>query len=109
MYQYKELYILDFSRVSNLEEIHKIIKESLDFPDHYGKNMDAFWDCLTDMITDPYVHIELRGIEHIQSLFPKETQMILDIMKDFKHYSDDDYRDKIKIEIIIGNAKHEIH
>jgi RNAse (barnase) inhibitor barstar len=28
------------------------IGRALDFPDHYGQNLDALWDCLTDL-TEP--------------------------------------------------------
>ncbi len=41
MYQYKELYTLDFLKVNYLGEVHKIIKEELDFPDYYGENISA--------------------------------------------------------------------
>ncbi len=29
---------------------NEIIKKEFDFPDYYGANWDAFWDCLTDMV-----------------------------------------------------------
>ncbi len=109
MYQYKELYTLDFSKVHYLGEVHQIIKDELDFPDYYGMNWDALWDCLTDMITDPTIHIELIGIERIQHLFPKHTKLILETFKDLKHYENDYYIEKIKIEIVIGETRYEIH
>ncbi len=109
MYQYKELYTLDFSKVKYLGEVHRIIKKELDFPDHYGENAGALWDCLTDMITDPMVHIELLGIERIRRLFPTDTEMILSTFKDFKHCFNDRYCGKIKIEIVIGDARYEIN
>lgn len=28
---------------------HKYIKEALDFPDYYGENLDALYDCLCDL------------------------------------------------------------
>ena len=58
MYQFKELYTLDFSKVNYINEVHQIIKDELDFPDYYGMNWSAFWDCLTDMVGDP-IHIEI--------------------------------------------------
>ena len=50
MYQYKDLYTIDFRDVQNYAEVHLIIREALGFPDYYGCNWDAFWDCLTDMV-----------------------------------------------------------
>ena len=28
---------------------HKYLKKALDFPDYYGNNLDALYDCLTDI------------------------------------------------------------
>ncbi|MBE6535670.1 MAG: hypothetical protein E7677_03510 [Ruminococcaceae bacterium] len=107
MYQFKELYTLDFSKVNHIYDIHQIIKDELDFPDYYGMNWDAFWDCLTDMIGDP-IHIELIGMERVQNKFPRHAQIVLETLKDFKHLDNDDYKDQIKIEIVIGEARYEI-
>ncbi len=76
MYQYKERYTLDFSKVTGMDEVHQIIKEELDFPDYYGRNMDALWDCLTDMVGDP-LHIELIGFERMQRFFLKMQRLFL--------------------------------
>ena len=45
-------YIVDFSKVKHYIEIHEVLKRDLDFPDYYGGNTDALWDCLTDMLGD---------------------------------------------------------
>ena len=44
MYEYKNPYILDFRNIQYYGEIHKIVKEVMDFSDYYGENWDAFWD-----------------------------------------------------------------
>lgn len=31
------------------EEAHAYLKETFAFPEHYGKNLDALHDCLTEM------------------------------------------------------------
>jgi ribonuclease inhibitor len=38
---------------SNADELHLLLKERLKLPDHYGKNLDALWDCLTGWIKLP--------------------------------------------------------
>ena len=35
--------------------IHRILKETLGFPDYYGENLDALYDCLTDIREDTAV------------------------------------------------------
>lgn len=42
------------SGVSDESSFHERIAVSLGFPDHYGRNLDALWDCLTDVV-DPVV------------------------------------------------------
>ena len=73
LYEYRDPYIIDFTGVKYYLQIHEIIKEALDFPDYYGKNWDAFWDCLTDMVGDP-LHIEIYGLCPSPTLLPKQKQ-----------------------------------
>ena len=80
MYRFKEIYKLDFSKVNYINEVHQIIKDELDFPDYYGMNWYAFWDCLTDMVGDP-IHIELIEMERVQNKFPHHAKIMLDILK----------------------------
>ena len=41
--------ILDASRLRERGAAHEYLKVRLSFPDYYGKNLDALYDCLTDM------------------------------------------------------------
>ena len=68
MYEFKELYTIDFSNVKHYMEIHFIIQKALDFPDYYGGSLDALWDCLTDMVGRP-VHVQIIGLEVIEKIF----------------------------------------
>ncbi len=36
-------------RVTSEPELHESLAEALSFPDYYGKNWDAFRDCLSDL------------------------------------------------------------
>ncbi|MBE6562616.1 MAG: hypothetical protein E7660_02645 [Ruminococcaceae bacterium] len=38
--------VLDLTGCKYWHELHKRIKKTLEFPDYYGENLDAFWDCI---------------------------------------------------------------
>jgi len=44
---------LNGKHITSQETFHKEIKRVLDFPDYYGENLDALWDCLTSWIDLP--------------------------------------------------------
>ena len=48
---------LDFGNISNKEEMHKYLAEKFEFPDYYGKNLDALFECLTDIAEPTAVNI----------------------------------------------------
>jgi len=104
MYEYRDPYIIDFTNVKHYLQVHEIIKEALDFPDYYGKNWDAFWDCITDMAGEP-VHIEIYGFDVLEERFPGTGQKLIKILTRFKHYADDKYIDDIHISIIDGKTE----
>ncbi len=104
MYEYKDLYTIDFTNVKYYIEMHYAIRDGLDFPDYYGCNWDAFWDCLRDMIGDP-VHIEIIGLDVIERRFDGAAEKIVEILKEFNHCVDDEYVDKIHIEIVSGKTR----
>ena len=104
MYEYRDPYIIDFSNLKTHWDIHRIIKEGLDFPDYYGCNWSAFWDCLTDMYGDP-IHIEIIGLEVIERKFGDSAKKMIEILKRFKHYANDRFSDSIKIEIVSGETR----
>ena len=107
MYQYKDLYTIDFSKVEYYIQMHKIIQEALDWPDYYGCNWDAFWDCLTNMVGRP-VHIEIIGLDAVEQKFGDEVKTMVDILKEFKHYHNDKYSNDIKIEIVTKSRRLEL-
>ena len=82
-------YIIDFREVKYYLEMHAIIWKSLDFPDYYGCNWDAFWDCLTDMYGDP-IHIEIIGLDMIERKFDDSASKMIELLKDFKHFGNDE-------------------
>lgn len=55
--------ILDFTGCKSYNQFHLILKKAFGFPDYYGKNWDALWDCLGDIF--PYAKenylVEVHG------------------------------------------------
>ena len=39
-------YTLDLSNVADREQLHELLKQNLDMPDWYGRNLDALFDVL---------------------------------------------------------------
>ncbi len=52
---------VDFTNCRYLGEIHQTLKECLNFPDYYGENLDALFDCL-DYFTNENVKITIVGL-----------------------------------------------
>ena len=40
--------IINCSTIREKEDLHRLFRETLCFPDWYGNNLDALYDCLTD-------------------------------------------------------------
>ena len=99
MYQYKEKYTIDFTKVNSYLEMHFVIRQALDWPDYYGCNWDAFWDCLTNMVGRP-IHIEIIGLDVVERKFDDAAKTMVDILREFKHYENDAFIEDIKIEIL---------
>ena len=59
------------------------------------------------MVGDP-IHIEIVGMETVQRKFPRHAQIMLETLKELKHWNNDKYKDQIKIEIVIGEARYEL-
>ncbi len=40
--------IIDGNEIETRDMLHDILSKALDFPEWYGRNLDALYDCLTD-------------------------------------------------------------
>lgn len=102
--------IVHLKSITTPDDFHSRIKEALGFPDFYGKNFDAFIDCLSSveegegmmsvfLVKGESLVLELRGWKEFEENTPE-------IAKSFKecvvHVNTrlDDYGDENKIELI---------
>ncbi len=66
---------LDFTGCRYLGEIHRILKEQFDFPDYYGENLSALWDCMSDYC-DENTHIYIKGLSDLPNEFDEYMKKI---------------------------------
>ena len=64
--------IIDGKKIKTKEELHAFFKKELEFPDYYGENLDAFWDCLTDAMTDYSIFIKWINFKESKKIFGSE-------------------------------------
>ena len=57
---------LKLDKFSGKNEIHNYLKKKMKFPDYYGENLDALFDCLTDISTDTAVDIKYDADNELQ-------------------------------------------
>ena len=94
-YRYK----VDFSDVKHFIEIHEVLKRDLDFPDYYGGNLDALWDCITDQLLSGITYIEIFNIKHIAK-FSNYDVKLKDVFKEAKHAYNGKYSDNFFVTIV---------
>ena len=59
---------LDGNILADIAQVHDYLKEMLEFPEYYGKNLDALYDCLTDLSD---VEITITAPEEDGAIFQK--------------------------------------
>lgn len=97
MYEYKNPYIIDFTDVKYYGEVHQIIKEAFDFPDYYGENWDAFWDCITDIVDEDPFNIHIYGYENLKNKFPSSAKTFSELLEDMRHFNNDRYVNNVSV------------
>lgn len=67
--------ILDALKMKESEETHKYLKEMLKLPEYYGFNLDALYDCLTDV---GELVLEITNCEEAGEYFSRVLKVMLD-------------------------------
>lgn len=58
---------LDARKLTNKADSHAYLKKCLDFPEYYGENLDALYDCLTDL---PPTEIFIQNVKNAGNFYP---------------------------------------
>ena len=72
--------MLDCRFMTAKKEAHEYIAGKLGFPDHYGKNLDALYDCLTEFCRDTLIVIRYASV--IEANLGEYGKNLLNTFKD---------------------------
>ncbi len=79
-HRYQNTLEIDLASVRTSEELHVLLYEAFQFPDYYGKNWDAFDECIGD--TQLPSLIEITGLEVLRSCLPRDAELLSTCLKD---------------------------
>ena len=74
---------LKLAAVETGDELHAMLAERLGFPGYYGRNWDAFWDCVSDLEQSltPIV-LRLRGWDELHLRLPGDAEILRQCLGD---------------------------
>ena len=82
---------VDLAHCQSYWEMHERFRQALDWPDFYGQNWDAFWDCLTGFMERP-AFIRITGVDSAGQDVRDAMSMAQKILQEAKtEYGDIDY------------------
>ncbi len=71
--------VLDGKKMTSKEEAHAYLKKAFGFPEYYGKNLDALYDCLTDM---GEMKVEFWHTDAMKAVLGKYGESLLRVFRD---------------------------
>ena len=67
---------IDVSGVPTSEALHELLAETFRFPEYYGRNWDAFWDCITDPEQSQMpMLLRVNGWPSLNQRLPREARL----------------------------------
>ena len=90
-------YTVDLSGAHDYDSLHKTLTQGFHLPYYYGGNLDALWDCLTDLVLSGEVKLTILHFETVERLDHDYAQDLYEVFVDLKHYDDNAYLDKVHI------------
>jgi ribonuclease inhibitor len=77
----REFLEIDLSSVQTSEELQGALAEALGFPDWYGHNWNAFWDCISGIVEMPK-SLRIRGWAHLIEVVPHDARLMRECLQD---------------------------
>jgi RNAse (barnase) inhibitor barstar len=74
---------LDVSGVSTPLELHLLLARHFSFPEYYGHNWDAFWDCVRNGEACPLPErLTIHGMVALEKRLPREAELFRQCLSD---------------------------
>lgn len=54
--------VLDGAAMATRQQAHDQLAEALALPEYYGRNLDALYDCLTDIGDETVIYLKSAGV-----------------------------------------------
>lgn len=90
--------VLDGEAMTSRDAAHDHLALRLGLPDHYGRNLDALYDCLTERSSD--TRLALRHVPAMEAALGDYAKALLDTLLDA---AGDNPR--LQVEILLGDGK----
>ncbi len=79
--------IVDVSAATTSNQLQDLLASGFAFPHYYGRNWDAFHDCITTLDPMPK-KIVVRGLNVLFERLPLDVELLTDILEDFRSAPD---------------------
>ncbi len=77
--------VLDLAPARSQQVLHRLLAQGLGFPDHYGMNWDAFWDCVCDDEQSRLPrHLVLAGMASLEQSLPHEARTLQQVLRELQ-------------------------
>lgn len=70
---------INFSDVTSKDDIHNLLSQALELPEYYGRNLDALYDCLSDICSGNRTAITLTGFDKVPEELSSYTNSLVSI------------------------------
>ncbi|MBO6132775.1 MAG: barstar family protein [Lachnospiraceae bacterium] len=81
-------FFLDFTKVHDRDGLHDYLKTTFSFPDYYGRNLDALYEALSDIMEDSCISIYAEGMMEADHEFSNYLRKAITVFKDAEAEND---------------------
>ncbi|MCR3761292.1 barstar family protein [Clostridium felsineum] len=87
--------IIDGRDIKDKQTLHLILKRELNFPEYYGKNLDALWDCLT-VDTKMPLEIVWKNFKYSKEHLGEYADMTVELLSRVEEHFKGEFKVKIQ-------------